>query len=235
MRLAAEPSVDVARGERSVTDRDRDRAIVWHHVAAGKDALAAGHHVRSDADDAVGHLDLRDPLDQAEIGVLAEGEHERVGLELVELAGRLGVAAVVELHPFDDQTPGVGAFDRRQPAHENALFERFLDLEVVRRHPLARSAVDDDRLIGAEPLGSARGIERGVTAAVYDDPAGRASASPPPPCSAASRRRRPRVRRFRLGCRRASRSALRPRGTRRHSCPRPWRRRRRRRASRVRA
>ena len=47
--------------------------------------------------------------------------------------------------------------------------KRLLDLEIVRRHAIAGAAIDDDRLGGAEALGRARGIDRGVAAAVNDD------------------------------------------------------------------
>ena len=60
--------------------------------------------------------------------------------------------------------------DRRQPLDEHALLQRLLELEVVRRHLLARAAVDDDRLARAQPLRGARDVERGVAAAVDDDP-----------------------------------------------------------------
>ena len=47
--------------------------------------------------------------------------------------------------------------------------KRLLDLEVVRRHALARAAIDDDRLGRAQPLGGARGIDGGIAAAVNHD------------------------------------------------------------------
>ena len=50
-------------------------------------------------------------------------------------------------------------------------FERLLDLEVVRRHAVAGAAIDDDRFGGAQALGGARGIDRGIAAAIDDDAA----------------------------------------------------------------
>ena len=47
--------------------------------------------------------------------------------------------------------------------------KRLLDLEVVRRHAIAGAPIDDDRLCRAKALGGARGIDRGVAAAVDDD------------------------------------------------------------------
>jgi hypothetical protein len=54
----------------------------------------------------------------------------------------------------------------RQPLDHHAFLQRLLDLEVVRRHLLARAAVDDDGLGGAQPLGGARHVDGGVAAAV---------------------------------------------------------------------
>ena len=108
-------------------------------------------------------------VEQRQVGFLAEREHERVGRELLELAGRLREAALVELHPLDHQLALVGVLDRGEPLHHHALLERLLDLEVVRGHPLARAPVDDDRLARAEALGGARGVHRRVAAAVDDD------------------------------------------------------------------
>ena len=62
-----------------------------------------------DLDDAVVDLDARHPLEQREVGLLAEREHERVGLELLELAGRLREAGLVELHPLEHQLALLGA------------------------------------------------------------------------------------------------------------------------------
>ena len=49
-------------------------------------------------------------VEQREVGLLAEREHERVGLELLELAGRLREAGLVELHPLEHEPA------RRRPA-----------------------------------------------------------------------------------------------------------------------
>ena len=169
--LAAQPRVDVAGGLLAVADGDRDRALGRDHVAAGEDAGVAGHHVRPDLDDPVLDLEARDAVEEREVGLLAEREDERVGLELLELAGRLREARLVELHALDDQLAAVGLLDRGEPLHQHALLLGLLDLEVVRRHPLARAPVDDDRLLGAEPLRRPRRVHRRVPAAVDDDAA----------------------------------------------------------------
>ncbi len=118
--------------------------------------------------DAVVDLDPGHAVEQREVGLLAEREHERVGLELLELAGGLREAGLVELHLLDHELALVGLLDRGEPLHHHALLLRLLDLEVVRGHPLARAPVDDDRLLGAEALGGAGHVHRGVAAAVDD-------------------------------------------------------------------
>ena len=108
------------------------------------------------------------PVEQREVGVLAQRQHQRVGLELLELAGGLGEAGLVELHLLDHQLALVGVLDRGEPLHHHALLLGLLDLEVVRGHPLTRAPVDDDRLGRAEALGGPRHVHRGVAAAVHD-------------------------------------------------------------------
>src|SRR4051794_29872058 len=70
--VAAQPCVDVPRRGTAVADRGGHRALGGHDVAAGKDARVAGHQVRADLDDAVAQLDARHPLQQPEVGLLAE-------------------------------------------------------------------------------------------------------------------------------------------------------------------
>ena len=122
-------------------------------------------------DDAVLDLEAGHAVEQREVGLLAEREHERVGLELLELAGRLREAGLVELHPLEHELALVGLLDRREPLHQHALLLGLLDLEVVGGHPVARAPVDDDRLLGAEPLRRPGGVHRRVAAAVDDDAA----------------------------------------------------------------
>ena len=102
--------------------------------------------------------------------VLAERQHHRVGLELLELAGRLREAGLVELHPLDTTLPSSARLivDSQRISTPSSI--GLLDLEVVRGHPLAGAPVDDDRLAGAEPLRGARRVHRRVAAAVDDDP-----------------------------------------------------------------
>ena len=154
-----------------MADRRRDGALGGDDVAAGEDARAAGHQVLADVHEPVLDLDALGALEQRQVGVLAEREHERVGLELLELAGRLREAGLVELHLLEQQAAAVGVADRGEPLDDDALGERLLELGVVGGHPVARAPVDDHGLLGAEALRGACGVERGVAAAVDGDAA----------------------------------------------------------------
>ena len=99
-----------------------------------------------DLHDAVLDLDAGHAVEQRQVRLLAEREHERVGLQLLQLARRLREAGLVELHLLERQLAVVGVLDRREPLHHHALLLGLLDLEVVGRHPLARAPVDHDRL-----------------------------------------------------------------------------------------
>ncbi len=87
-------------------------------------------------------------FEQREVDVLAEREHQRIGLQRLEFAGRLREALVVELHLLDGHRAAVDGLDRRQPFHRHAFLQRLFELEFVRGHFLARAAIDDDRLVG---------------------------------------------------------------------------------------
>ena len=130
--------------------------------------------------------EARHAVEQREIGLLAEREHERVGRELLGFAGRLREAALVEHHLLEHQFALVGMLDGGEPLHQHALLECFLHLEVVGGHRFACAAVDDDRLARAEALGGARRVHRRVAAAVDDDAAAEQRSAPRPPCRAAA-------------------------------------------------
>src|SRR5512147_2540717 len=73
--LAAQERVDVARRLLAVTDADRHRPLRGHHVAAGEQAGAAGHHLRRhDHRAVILELDARNVAEERRVGVLAEGE-----------------------------------------------------------------------------------------------------------------------------------------------------------------
>jgi GTP cyclohydrolase I/GTP cyclohydrolase-4 len=103
--------------------------------------------------------------------VLAERQHDRIGVERLEDAGWARVALLVELHLLDRQGAVADLLDGREPLDQHAFLERLFDLEIVRRHALARAPVDDDGLGGAKALCSAGDIDGSVAAAVDDHPA----------------------------------------------------------------
>ena len=149
-------------------DADRHRPLGGHDVAPGEDPRVPGHERRVDHDGPVRHGEVRDAVEQGQVGLLAEREHEGVRLEVLELAGRLRETGLVELHALHAQVPGVGVRHRREPLDDHALLDGLGHLGVVRRHPVARAPVHDDRLARPEPLGRASGVDRGVPAAVDD-------------------------------------------------------------------
>jgi hypothetical protein len=167
-RGAAQPGVDVARRLLAVAHGHRHVALGRHHVAAGEQARVAGHHRGGvDLHHAVLHLQAGHAVEQRQVHVLAQRQHQRVGLQRLELAGGLRVALFVEHHLLDGQfTAFAGLLDGGQPLDHHAFLQRFFDLEVVRGHLLARAAVDDDGLGGAQALGGARHVDGGVAAAV---------------------------------------------------------------------
>ena len=126
----------------------------------------------------------------------------------------------------------VDLLDRRQPLHHHALLLGLGDLDLVGGHALAVAPVDDDRLLGAEPLRGPGRVHRRVAAAVDRDPAAEQRLL----ALLEVVQHRDRVdhlrRRCRRGCRRACRSGRRRRGRRRRSrrrhrldeVGRPWRR-----------
>ncbi len=122
--------------------------------------------LRVDLDHAAVDLETRHAVEQRKIHVLAQREHDRVGFQRLELAGRLRHAFLVERHLLDRDRRLAGFADRREPFHQHAFLQRFLEFGVVRRHLFARAPVDDHRLLGAESLGRPRDVERGVAAAV---------------------------------------------------------------------
>ena len=115
--------------------------------------------------------DAGDDVEQRDVRFLAEREHERVGLELFELACRLREAGLVELHPLEHELATVRVLDGREPLHLDSLVLCLLHLEVVSRHPVPGATVDHDRFLRAETPRGAGSVHRGVAAAVHRDPA----------------------------------------------------------------
>ena len=59
--------------------------------------------------------------------------------------------------------------DASQPFDLHAFGYRFVGLECVRRHVRAVAAIDDHRLLGAQPSGGARRVHRCIAAAIDHD------------------------------------------------------------------
>ena len=65
---------------------------------------------------------------QREIGFLAQRQHQRVGPQLLELAGGLREARLVELHPLNGQQSPLVADDGREPLEAHPFVDRVRDL-----------------------------------------------------------------------------------------------------------
>ena len=149
------------------------------HVAAGEDARVTGHHPLVDLDDAILDADPLEALEQGQVGALAEGQHQAVRVELLELAGRLRECRRRRAPSARAARVLAGRGDRREPAEGDPLLLGLLHLLRVGRHPLAGAAIDDHRL-GAGPAPRVRAASSAVFAtAVDDDAAGRAGAARP--------------------------------------------------------
>ncbi|HEU5267443.1 MAG TPA: hypothetical protein VFU35_12120 [Jatrophihabitans sp.] len=126
------------------------------------------HPIGIDLYQAVDDLQLRHRLEQRPVDVLSDGEHHGVRRQLFVLPGRDGRAPLVEGHPLQRQRPVADLRDRAQPLDLDALLERVVQLDLVRRHPFSVAAVDDHCLVRAESSHGTRGVHRGVAAAVHD-------------------------------------------------------------------
>ena len=127
----------------------------------------AGHHVRPDHHCAVGLVnDLGDLAQEGAVRLLAEGEHHCVGLQRLELPGRLGAALGVNLHYLDGEIAAVDRLDRRQPLDLDALRQRFVGLETMSRHVGPVATVDNHRLLGAKATRRAGSVHGSVAAAI---------------------------------------------------------------------
>ena len=150
-----------------MADRHRDGALARHHVAAGEDSGGAGHHVGSNDHRAVAvERDAGRRAQEAAVGVLAERQHHRVGLQGFELAGRLREAVRAELHHLHRQRAFGDILDGGQPLDLDAFGQRLVGLEFVRGHVGAVTAIDDQRFFRAQPARGARRVHRGVAAAI---------------------------------------------------------------------
>ena len=191
MRRAAKPGVDVAGGLLAVADGDRDRALGRNHVAAGEDPGVA--RSSCSARPRRRRRRPRAPARRRAARGRSPGRaRARASRPRAPRARRSAAGSRSRRAPSARATslPSSACLIGREPLHQHALLLGLLDLEVVRRHPVARAAVDDDRLLGAEPLRGAGGVHRGVARRRRRRRAGRAAAAPRPPCCGAARRRR---------------------------------------------
>src|SRR3954447_25321802 len=86
--LTAQESVDVARRLLAVAHGGGHGARAAYKVAAGEDTRMSGVHGGIDFDHIVAaDVDAGHRLEELDVGMLADGEHQRVGLELLELPG----------------------------------------------------------------------------------------------------------------------------------------------------
>ena len=171
--LGAQPGVDRAGGALAVPGAHRDGALAGHRVATGEDAGRPGHQGGLvDLHRVALELDAGDAVQEAGVARLAEREDDRVGLERLEPAGAVRAPVLVELLDLDGEVGVAHRADGAQPVDPDALGLGVLGLGLVGRHLLAGAAVDDDRVVGAEAAGDARGIHGRVAAAVDGDPAG---------------------------------------------------------------
>ncbi len=82
-----------------------------------------------------------------------------------------GKPVLVQFHGLDRQFRAVECGDGAQPVDLHALALGLLGFHLVGRHLLAGAAVDDERVVGAQPAGHPGGVHRGVAAAVDGHPA----------------------------------------------------------------
>ena len=129
----------LAGGLLAVADGHRRRPSRRHRVAAGEHAGAA----RSSSSGPTcttpsSTVDAGDALEEREIGVLAEGQDQRVGTQLLELARsardcRRRPASSSRARACRRSKP----VDGREPPDGDALVERLVELVAVGGHALA--------------------------------------------------------------------------------------------------
>src|SRR5690606_7341878 len=169
-----QPGVDVASGLLAVSDADRDGPLARDRVAAGEDPGCPGHQRRRvDLDDVPVELDSRHARKEPGVTLLTEREYDGVGLERLELSGRLRPAVLIELLDLDGQVTLSHLGDRAQPVDPDALVLGLGRLLIMSRHLLAGASVDDDGVVSAEAARDPGGVHRGVATAVDGDPAER--------------------------------------------------------------
>ena len=169
---AAQPGVDIPRRAFAVADGDRHRPFAGDRVAAGEQPGVTGHHVDADDNCAVGaERQSRHIAQEAALRRLAERQHHGVGRQRFELSRRLRMTVGVERRRLDGEFGPDDLLDGREPLDLDALLDRFVGLEGVRRHVGPVAPVDDQGLVGAQTPRRPRRIHRRIAAAINDHPA----------------------------------------------------------------
>ena len=132
----------------------------------------AGHHVGADLDRAVRReLEPGHAAQKAAVGLLAERQHHRVGGSVSNSPVGCGrPSASRSIRSTVSSGPAISLIVVSHLILTPSSM-RLVGLELVRRHVGAVAAVDDQRLVGAQPPGGAGGVHRRVAAAIDDDPA----------------------------------------------------------------
>jgi hypothetical protein len=142
-------------------------------IAAGEDARMAGHHV-GPTTTTVPSAPNAIPAHGAESRCRSSGPAPAPRRRLTASRTVRSAAGWPSASSAIISTVRVGPddlLDGGEPFDLDAFLERLVGLEGVRRHMRAVAAVDDQRLVGAQALRRARGVHRGVAAAVDDHPA----------------------------------------------------------------
>src|SRR5208337_4755000 len=143
--------IDVTRCFLAVAYCHCHRPFAWHHVAAGKYAWMAGHHVRRNDDSAISlELNFRNLAEKATVGVLSEGQDDRICLQGLELPGRLRSPLGINVHHFDGEVAAFDRLDACQPLDLDTLGQCLICLEGMCRHMSTIAAVYDECFFGAQ-------------------------------------------------------------------------------------
>ena len=102
---------------------------------------------------------------------MAQCQYDRVRFQSLELTCRLGIALLIQRHLFDGDVALARLLDGGEPFDHHAFLQGFFHFEVVRRHLVARTTVDDDGLGRPQTFCRTRHVDGGVAATVHHDTA----------------------------------------------------------------
>ena len=110
--LPTQPRIHMPRGLLPMANRDSNRPLARHHIAACENSRMSSHHVQADLYHSIlCKLDSGYLAKKTAIRLLTQRQHNRVGFERFELAGRLGAAVSVELHHLNRKIWADDLFD----------------------------------------------------------------------------------------------------------------------------